>query len=81
MIQVTPEVGQLLSNGFAGHLGGMLAASGVFQVIFPGAFAVGAGLLAIGRIMQNVQKLFRVLSGFVEQGDILRSFLSSASFD
>ena len=69
--RLTPEVGQLFSNGFAGHLGSMLAASGVFQVILPGTLAVGAGLLPICGIMENIQKLFGVLSGLVEQGNVL----------
>ena len=43
-IQVAPEVSQLLSNGFAGHFRGVVTASCVFQVIFPGAFAVGSRL-------------------------------------
>ena len=33
------KIAQLFSNGFAGHLGSMLAASGIFQVVFPGALA------------------------------------------
>ena len=70
-IKVAPEVGQLFSNGFAGHLGSMLAASGVFQVILPGALAVGAGLLSLCGIMENIQKLLGVLSGLVEQGNVL----------
>ena len=43
-IEGTPEIGQLLSNGFAGHFRGVFTASCVFQVIFPGAFAVGSRL-------------------------------------
>ena len=69
--QIPLEIAQLPSNGFAGHFCGVFAASHIFQIIFSGALAVGAGLLAIGRIMKNVQELFCVLSGFVEQGNIL----------
>ena len=43
-IQVAPEVNQLLPNDFAGHFRGVFTASCVFQVIFPGAFAVGSRL-------------------------------------
>ena len=71
-IQVAPEVSQLLPNGFAGHFRGVFTASCVFQVIFPGAFAVGSRLLSVRRIVKNVQKRFGVLSGLVEQGNILR---------
>ena len=71
-IQVAPEVSQLLSNGFAGHFRGMFTASCVFQVIFPGAFAVGSRLLSARGIVKSVQKLFSVLPGLVEQGNILR---------
>ena len=49
-----------------------IAASGVFQIILPGALAVGAGLLSLYGIMENIQKLFGVLSGFVKKGNILR---------
>lgn len=70
-IQVTPEVSQLFSNCFAGHLGGMLAASCVFQVIFPGALAVSAGLLPVCRIMENIQKFLGVLSGLIDQRNVL----------
>ena len=71
-IKVAPEVGQLFSNGFAGHLEGMLAASGVFHIVLPGTFAVAAGLLPVRGIMENIQKLLGVLSGLIEQGNILR---------
>ena len=71
-IQVTPEVSQLLPNGFAGHFRGVFTASCVFQVIFPGAFAVGSRLLSVRGIVKNVQKRFGVLPGLVEQGNILR---------
>ena len=69
--QIPLEIAQLFSDGFAGHFCGVFAASDIFQIIFPVALAVGAGLLTIGRIMKNVQELFRVLPGFVEQGNIL----------
>ena len=49
----------------------MLAASGVFQVIFPGTLAVSPGLLPICGIMENIQNLLGVFSGLVEQGNIL----------
>ena len=71
-IQVTPGVSQLLPNGFAGHFRGVFTASCVFQVIFPGAFAVGSRLLSVRGIVKNVQKRFGVLPGLVEQGNILR---------
>ena len=50
----------------------MFTASCVFQVIFPGAFAVGARLLSVRGIVKNIQKRFGVLPGLVEQGNILR---------
>ena len=50
----------------------MFAASAVFQIILSGALAVGAGLLPIRRVMEAVQQLFGVFSGFIEQGNILR---------
>src|SRR5699024_7008617 len=65
------EVSQLLSNGFAGHLGGMLAASRIFQIILPGTLAVSPGLLSACEIMEYIQKLFGVFSGLVEQGNVL----------
>ena len=71
-IQVTPEVSQLLPNGFAGHFRGVFTASCVFQVIFPGAFAVGSRLLSVRGTVKNIQKRFGVLPGLVEQGNILR---------
>ena len=71
-IQVAPEVSQLLPNGFAGHFRGVFTASCVFQVIFPGAFAVGSRLLSVRGIVKNIQKRFGVLPGLVEQGNILR---------
>ena len=71
-IQVTPEVSQLLPNGFAGHFRGVFTASCVFQVIFPGAFTVRSRLLSVRGIVKNIQKRFGVLPGHVEQGNILR---------
>ena len=71
-IQVTPEVSQLLPNGFAGHFCGVFATSHIFQVIFPGAFTVGLRLLSVCGIVKNIQKRFGVLPGLVEQGNILR---------
>ena len=59
-------------NRLAGHFRGVFTASCVFQVIFPGAFAVGSRLLSVRGIVKNVQKLFSVLPGLVEQGNILR---------
>ena len=70
-LQIPLEIAQLLSNGFAGHFCGVFAASDIFQIIFPGALAVGAGFLPVCRIMENIQKFFSVFSGFVEQGNIL----------
>jgi len=70
--QVTPEVGQLPANGFAGRFCGMLAASCVFQVIFAGPLTVGTGLFAVGRVMKNIKELFGILSGLVQQGHVLR---------
>ena len=70
--QIPFEITKLLPNGFTGHFCSMFAASGVFQIIFSGALAIGAGLLAIRRVMQAVQKLFCVFPGLVEQGNILR---------
>ena len=64
-IQVAPEVSQLLSNGFAGHFRGVFTASCVFQVIFPGAFAVGSRLLSVRGTVKNIQKRFGVLPGLV----------------
>ena len=58
-IQVAPEVSQLLSNGFAGHFCGVFTASCVFQVIFPGAFAVGSRLLSVRGIVEEHPKAFR----------------------
>ena len=49
----------------------MLAASCVFQVILPGTLAVSAGLLPICGIMENIQKLLGVLSGLIEQRNVL----------
>lgn len=71
-IQVAPEVSQLLPNGFAGHFRGVFTASCVFQVIFPGTFAVRSRLLSVRGIVKNIQKRFAVLPGLVEQGNILR---------
>ena len=71
-IEGTPEIGQLLSNGFAGHFCGAFATSHIFQVIFPGALAVSSGLLSVRGIVKNIQKRFGVLPGLVEQGNILR---------
>ena len=71
-IQVAPEVSQLLPNGFAGHFRDVFTASCVFQVIFPGAFAVRSRLLSVRGIVKNIQKRFAVLPGLVEQGNILR---------
>jgi len=52
---------------------GMFAASGVFQIVFSGSLAIGgAGLLVIGRFVENVQQLLRIFSGLIEQRDILR---------
>ena len=70
-IEVTPEISQLLSDCFAGHLGGMLATSCVFQVIFPGTLAVSAWLLPIRGIMEIIQKRLGVLSGLIEKRNIL----------
>ena len=53
--QIPLEIAQLLSNGFAGHFCGVFAASCVLQVVFPGALAVGAGLLSFCRVMEHVQ--------------------------
>ena len=69
--QIPLEIAQLLSNGFAGHFCGVFAASCVLQVVFPGALAVGAGLLSFCRVMEHVQELLGVLSGLVEQGNVL----------
>ena len=66
-----PKIRQLFSNRFARHFCSMFAAFCVLQIVFPGALAVGAGLLPVRRIMENIQKLFGVLSGLVEQGNIL----------
>ena len=61
------------STGFpAFSLRGVFTASCVFQVIFPGAFAVGSRLLSVRGIVKNIQKRFGVLPGLVEQGNILR---------
>ena len=59
-------------NRLAGHFRGVFTASCVFQVIFPGTFAVGSRLLSVRGIVKNIQKRFGVLPGLVEQGDILR---------
>lgn len=50
----------------------MLAAAGVFQVVFPGSFAVGAWLLTIGGAVEYIQQFFCVFTSFVQQRDILR---------
>ena len=71
-IEGTPEIGQLLSNGFAGHFCGVFATSHIFQVIFPGALAVSSGLLSVRGIMEDIQKLLGAFSGLIEQGNILR---------
>lgn len=71
-LQVSFEITQLFSNGFAGHFDGVFAASCVFQVIFPGTFAVGSRLLSVCGIVKNIQKRFGVLPGLVEQGNTLR---------
>ena len=68
----TSEIGQLLSNGFAGHFCGVFATSHIFQVIFPGALAVSSGLLSVRGIMEDIQKLLGAFSGLIEQGNILR---------
>ena len=61
----------MLSSGFTSRLRSVLAASRVFQIIFPGAFTISAGLLPIRRIMKNVQKILGILSSLVEQGIVL----------
>ena len=71
-IEGTPEIGQLLSNGFAGHFRGVFATSHIFQVIFPGALAVSSGLLSVRGIMEDIQKLLGAFSGLIEPGNILR---------
>ena len=50
----------------------MFVASGVFQIILSGTLAVGAGLLTICWVMQDIQQLFDIFPGFIEQGNILR---------
>ena len=71
-IEDTPEIGQLLSNGFAGHFCGAFATSHIFQVIFPGALAVSSGLLSVRGIMEDILKLLGAFSGLIEQRNILR---------
>ena len=70
--QGTPEAGQLLFNGSADHFCSMLAASCVFQVILAGALAAGAGLSAGGGVMKNIKEPFSMLSGLIQQGNVLR---------
>ena len=70
--EVPPKVAQLFSDGFTGRFRCVFATSCVFQVIFPGTLAVGARFLTIRGIMENIQKLLSVLSGLVEQRDVLR---------
>ena len=70
-LQVSFEITQLFSNGFAGHFDGVFAASCVFQVIFPGTLAVSPGLHPICGIMESIQKLLCVFSGLIEQRNVL----------
>ena len=49
----------------------MLAAADILQVVFSSALAVCTWLLAVGRVVEKIQQLFGVFSGFIQQGNIL----------
>ena len=69
--KVSFQIVQLLPNGFTGHLCGVFAAADILQIVFPGSFAIGTGLLAVGGAVENIQQLLSIFSGFIQKGNIL----------
>lgn len=49
----------------------MFAAADILQIVFPGSFAIGTGLLAVGGAVGNIQQLLSIFSGFIQKGNIL----------